>query len=99
MSQDRIERMERMERLDRMERGFDSDSEPRPQRSRHPVFTDPDYRVDYKDVELLRQFVTERGKLIPRRLTGLTARRQREVALAIRRARMIALMPYGATST
>lgn len=85
--------------FDRERNNFDGDMEPRPQRSRHPVYTDPDYRVDYKDVELLRQFVTERGKLIPRRLTGLTARRQREVALAIRRARMIALMPYGATST
>ena len=88
-----------MSSMDRdRDRGFD-EIEPRPQRSRHPVFTDPDYRVDYKDIDLLRQFVSERGKLIPRRLTGLTARRQREVALAIRRARMIALMPYGATST
>lgn len=95
--------MDRGDRNDRGDRGssggFDPDAEQRPQRSRHPVYTDPVYRVDYKDVELLRQFVTERGKLIPRRLTGLTARRQREVALAIRRARMIALMPYGATST
>lgn len=82
-----------------MDRSFDQETEARPQRSRHPIYTDPAYRVDYKDVELLRQFVTERGKLIPRRLTGLTAKRQREVALAIRRARMIALMPYGASST
>ena len=81
-----------------MDRGYDAESEPRP-RSRHPVFTDPEYRVDYKDIDLLRQFVSDRGKLIPRRLTGLTAKRQREVALAIRRARMIALMPYGASTT
>ena len=81
-----------------MDRGYEAEAEPRP-RSRHPVFTDPEYRVDYKDIDLLRQFVSDRGKLIPRRLTGLTAKRQREVALAIRRARMIALMPYGASTT
>jgi len=50
--------------------------------------------IDYKDVELLRKFVTERGKILPRRLTGLTAKQQRQMTLAIKRARVIALLPY-----
>jgi small subunit ribosomal protein S18 len=50
--------------------------------------------IDYKDVELLRKFVTERGKLLPRRITGLTAKQQRDVTLSIKRSRQIALMPF-----
>jgi small subunit ribosomal protein S18 len=54
----------------------------------------PGHPIDYKDVELLRKFVTERGKLLPRRISGLTAKQQRDVTLAIKRARQIALMPF-----
>lgn len=50
--------------------------------------------VDYKDVRRLQRFLTERGKILPRRATGLTAKQQRQVALAIKRARQIALLPY-----
>jgi small subunit ribosomal protein S18 len=50
--------------------------------------------VDYKDVRKLQRFMTERGKILPRRATGLTAKQQRQVANAIKRARQIALMPY-----
>lgn len=50
--------------------------------------------IDYKDVELLRKFITERGKILPRRITGLTARQQRELTTAIKRARLVALLPY-----
>ena len=50
--------------------------------------------VDYKDVDLLRKFVTERGKILPRRLTGLTAKQQRDLTLAIKRARVIAMLPF-----
>lgn len=50
--------------------------------------------VDYKDVALLKKFVTERGKILPRRVTGNTAKQQRELTIAIKRARDIALMPY-----
>lgn len=49
--------------------------------------------VDYKDSELLRKFMTERGKIMPRRLTGTSAKQQREVKAAIRRARVIGLLP------
>ena len=52
--------------------------------------------VDYKDVGLLKHYVTERGKIIPRRITGATAQQQRMLARAIKRARQIALLPYAA---
>ena len=49
---------------------------------------------DYKDVGLLRQYVTETGKIIPARTTGTSARYQRQLALAVKRARFLALLPY-----
>ena len=56
-------------------------------------FKDDEY-VDYKDVQLLRKFVSERGKIRARRVTGLSPKRQREVAIAVRNAREMALLPY-----
>ena len=53
--------------------------------------------VDYKDVRRLRSFVTERGKIIPRRISGSCARHQRQLTHAIKRARTVALLPYLAT--
>jgi small subunit ribosomal protein S18 len=50
--------------------------------------------IDYKDVDLLRKFITERGKILPRRITGLTAKQQRDLTLAIKRARILALLPF-----
>ncbi|CBN59406.1 30S ribosomal protein S18 [Kamptonema animale CS-326] len=50
--------------------------------------------IDYKDVDLLRKFVTERGKILPRRITGLTAKQQRDLTTGIKRARILALMPF-----
>ena len=50
--------------------------------------------VDYKDVDLLKKFITERGKILPRRLTGLTARQQRDLTNAVKRARIVALLPF-----
>ena len=50
--------------------------------------------IDYKDPNILRQFVTERGKIIPRRISGNCARHQRRVTRAIKQARLLALMPY-----
>ncbi len=49
--------------------------------------------IDYKDSELLRKFMTERGKIMPRRVTGTSAKQQREVKAAIRRARVLGLLP------
>lgn len=50
--------------------------------------------IDYKDVNRLRRYVTERGKISPRRMSGTCAKHQRQLAVAIKRARAIALMPY-----
>lgn len=50
--------------------------------------------VDYKDPESLRKYVNERGKIVPRRVTGTCARHQRVIAREIKRARAIALLPY-----
>ena len=50
--------------------------------------------VDYKDEKLLGRFLTERGKILPRRLSGVSARHQRQLAVAIKRARYLALLPY-----
>ncbi|MGA3083872.1 MAG: 30S ribosomal protein S18 [Thermodesulfobacteriota bacterium] len=54
--------------------------------------------IDYKDSKLLKHFTSERGKIIPRRISGNCAKHQRELTAAIKRARQIALLPYLATS-
>jgi small subunit ribosomal protein S18 len=50
--------------------------------------------VDYKDVDLLKRFISERGKILPRRVTGTSAKNQRKVTVAIKRARIMALLPF-----
>lgn len=50
--------------------------------------------IDYKDLALLKQFISENGKIVPSRITGTKARYQRQLAVAIRRARYLALLPY-----
>jgi small subunit ribosomal protein S18 len=50
--------------------------------------------IDYKDVNLLKQYTPERGKILPRRISGTSSRHQRMLATAIRRARHLALLPY-----
>lgn len=55
-------------------------------------------QIDYKDEKTLRRFVTERGKIIPRRMSGTCARHQRMLSTAIKRARHLALLPFSAES-
>ncbi len=55
---------------------------------------DPSLKIDYKDAKTLAVFTTERGKIIPRRISGNCAKHQRILALAIKRARNIALLPF-----
>ncbi len=55
---------------------------------------DKELSIDYKDVKTLRNFVSERGKIIPRRIVGTCASHQRQLCEAIKRARQIALLPY-----
>ncbi|HTM20948.1 MAG TPA: 30S ribosomal protein S18 [Kofleriaceae bacterium] len=58
---------------------------------------DEQVQLDYKNALLLRSFVTDRGKLIPRRITGNCAKHQRELATEVRRARMLAMLPIAVT--
>ena len=75
------------------------DKRPRP-RGRKPRRTVCDFCVskieyiDYKDVNRLRRYINERGKILPRRMTGNCAKHQRQLSEAIKRARAIALLPY-----
>ncbi|MDY7033645.1 MAG: 30S ribosomal protein S18 [Thermodesulfobacteriota bacterium] len=59
---------------------------------------DSSMNIDYKDYQTLRQFTTERGKIIPRRISGNCAKHQRKVTNAIKRARAIALLPFTTTT-
>ena len=51
-------------------------------------------KIDYKDVRLLQRFISERGKIVPSRITAVSAKKQRELARAIKRARILALLPF-----
>ena len=51
-------------------------------------------KIDYKDVKLLQRYVSERGKIVPSRITAVSAKKQRELARAIKRARYLGLLPY-----
>lgn len=63
-----------------------------------PSFTQEEgFAFDYKDPQQLRYFLTDRGKIVPRRVSGLNAKQQREVTLAVKRARNVALLPYTST--
>jgi len=53
--------------------------------------------IDYKDVKLLQRYISERGKIVPSRITAVSAKKQRELARAIKRARFLALLPYAVT--
>ena len=58
------------------------------------VFCGKDNTIDYKDTNKLKRYVSERGKILPRRITGNCAKHQRALTVAIKRARHVALMPY-----
>lgn len=55
---------------------------------------DKNVKIDYKNTQRLQKYVTERGKILPRRISGTCAKHQREITVAIKRARNIALLPY-----
>jgi len=90
-----LEKTERAERSDRPER---TDRNGRPQRrGRKKVCSfcvDRVDHIDYKDVIKLRKYISERSKIIPRRVTGTCAEHQRELTIAIKRARHLALLPF-----
>ncbi|MBX2856966.1 MAG: 30S ribosomal protein S18 [Rhodobacteraceae bacterium] len=59
-----------------------------------PFSGDSAPRIDYKDVKLLQRFISERGKIVPSRITAVSAKKQRELSRAIKRARFLALLPH-----
>lgn len=68
----------------------------KPNKKKPCAFCQDKGAIDYKDVAKLKKYTTEKGKIIPRRMTGTCAKHQREIAVAIKRARTMALMPYKA---
>ncbi|MGI6161088.1 MAG: 30S ribosomal protein S18 [Christensenellales bacterium] len=70
---------------------------PRGRRTRRRICqfcADKSQSIDYKDVNKLRKSITERGKIMPRRMSGTCAKHQRQLAMAVKRARVVALLPY-----
>lgn len=59
-----------------------------------PFIENPELKIDYKNQKLLARFISERGRILPRRMTGLTAANQRHVARAVKRAQHLAILPY-----
>ena len=93
------------DRTERPERGGDDDRRgaggaagarrPFNRRRKSCPFSGPNApKIDYKDVRLLSRFLSERGKIVPSRITAVSAKKQRELANAIKRARFLALLPY-----
>ena len=68
----------------------------RPRRRVCAFCADKNKKIDYKDVNLLKRYVSDRGKILPRRATGTCSKHQRAVTQAVKRARQIALLPYSA---
>ena len=67
-------------------------------RKKHCIFCkDETLVIDYKDTNMLRKYMTERGKIKPRRITGACTQHQHDIAMAIKRAREMALVPYAVT--
>ena len=70
-------------------------ADPKMRRRKRCPFTAANFTdIDYKDIETLSKFITERGKILPRRITGVSAYFQRRLAAAIKRARHVALLPF-----
>lgn len=84
-----------MEGRDRGERGERGDQERGAKRRRRvSPLRDPNVVIDYKNPQLLKHFLTDRGKIVPARVTNITAKQQRQITKAIKRARTLALLPY-----
>ena len=96
MSMELSERPQRGERGERGERGGGAGGFGgfRGRRKTCPFSGKNAPKIDYKDVRLLQRFISERGKIVPSRITAVSAKKQRELAKAIKRARFLALLPY-----
>lgn len=93
-STEKVEKAEKPERVERPER-FERRNMRRARRKVCSFCVDKTLsNIDYKDAGKLRRFISERAKILPRRVTGTCARHQRELTTAIKRARYVALLPY-----
>lgn len=84
-------------RNNRNNNNYDDDFNPKFRKQRKKVCTlchDKNFVLDYKNPEQLRKFINDKGKILPRRTTGACAKHQRDITLAIKRARHIAILPY-----
>ncbi len=70
----------------------------KPKKKQNPLKTAGVEKVDYKDVNVLRKFISDRGKIRARRVTGVTVQQQREIAKAVKNAREMALLPYSSAA-
>ena len=78
-------------------KNYDEDYNPRLRKQRKkvcPLCGDPNFVLDYKNFDVMKKFVNDKGKILPRRTTGACAKHQRDITLAIKRARQIAVLPY-----
>ena len=99
---ERPDRPDRSDRQDRMDAGMDGRDGDSGRGGKGKVFfkkkickfCNQKLKIDYKDADTLRRFITERGKILPRRITGNCAKHQRELTTSIKRARQIAILPY-----
>ncbi len=69
----------------------------KPKKKANPLAKDKIKYIDYKDTALLRKFISDRGKIRARRVTGVTTQQQRQIATAVKNAREMALLPYSST--
>lgn len=91
---ERSPRGERGERGPRRSGGGASSGGASRRRKTCPFCVDGAPKIDYKDIDMLKRYVSDRGKMMPSRITGVSAKYQRQLTTAIKRARQIALLPY-----
>lgn len=97
MEKEKVERSERPERNERQERSERPERRFNNRRGRRKVCAfcvDRADTIEYKDIAKLRKFMTERAKIMPRRMTGTCSKHQRELTVAIKKARHVALLPF-----
>lgn len=78
-------------------KNYDEDFNPRFKKQRKkvcPLCGDKNFVLDYKNIDIMKKFVNDKGKILPRRTTGACAKHQRDITTAIKRARAIAILPY-----
>lgn len=84
-------------RNNRNNRNYDDDYNPKFKKIKKkacPLCSDKNFILDYKNIDVMKKFVNEKGKILPRRTTGACSKHQRDITIAVKRARSIAILPY-----